>query len=158
MFAHPRVAVEQVGGDRNRLRMRAVLPCGQHGLEITHLGAENLERPNFLIISDQHGDVPARHHPVVDPAAGERHRVDHGWCHDVQPVPHVEFLGAISLPSDSAYPLNASVSGIDRSSNHRVSIPVMKASISTAFVAASKSGRNVPSLCPRSMSRTMMST
>jgi hypothetical protein len=53
--------------------------------------------------------------------------------------------------------LNTSVSGIEGSSNHKVSIPLMKASISTALPAASKSGRNWPSLCPRLMMSVMMS-
>src|SRR5262245_46427774 len=126
--------------------MRAVFPRLQHRLEITHLRTENLEWPNVLVRADQDGDVPSGHHPVVDPAACELHRVQHCGRHHVQPVPHVELLRASSRPSDSAYPLNTSASGIEGSSNHRVSIPLMKASISTALLAASKSGRYWPSL------------
>ena len=145
VLAHPRVTVEQIGGDRNGLRMRAVLPRLQHRFQIAHLGAEDLERPDILVVADQDGDVPSGHHPVVDPAACEPHRVEHGGCNHVEPVPHVELLGASSRPSDSAYPLNTSVSGIEGSSNHRVSIPLMKARISTALLAASKSVRYSPS-------------
>ncbi len=117
------------------------LPGFQHRLEIEGLGAEHLEGAHILAAVHQHGDIPARHHPVVDPAAGEPHRVEDGRRDDIEPVPHVSLDGARSRASESAYSLNTSVSGIEGSSSHRISIPLMKARISTALLAASKSVR-----------------
>ena len=77
--------------------------------------------------------------------ACELHRVEHGRCDDVEAVPHVGLDGvARSRASDCAYSLNASVSGIEGSSNHNVSIPLMKARISVALMAGSKSVRYKP--------------
>src|SRR5882757_77464 len=137
--------------------MGPLLPRFHYRFQIAHLGAEDLKRSGIVVAADQYGDIPSGHHPVVDPAAGEPHRVEHGGCDHVEPVPHVELRGSISRPSDSAYPLNTSVSGIEGSSNHKVSIPLMKARISTALLAASKSVRYSPSCWPRSTIAVMMS-
>ena len=137
MLEHAGVAIEEIGSDRDGLRVGPVLPLLQHRFQIQGLGAEDVQRPQIVLVADQDGDIPSRHHPVVDPAAGVPHRVEHGRRDDVEPVPHIELCGDKSRPSDSAYPLNTSASRIEGSSSHRVSIPLIKARISTALPAAS---------------------
>ena len=125
--------------------MRAFRPRLQHRFEVGCGGSENLERANVVAAADQHRHVPPGHDAVVDPTAGGVDRIEHRGRDDIEPVPHVGMgcglVAASSRPSESAYPLNTSVSGIEGSSNHKVSIPLMKARISTALVAASKSLR-----------------
>src|SRR5271166_6818285 len=124
---------------------------GQGDLEVECLGPDDLQGPSVGPVGQvgqQHGDVPARHRPVEEPAAGEPHHVDDAGGDDVEPVPHVlsHVLGvAKSRASASAYSLNTSVSGIEGSSNHIVSIPWTKARISTALTAGSMSVRYRPS-------------
>ena len=81
------------------------------------------------MIGDQHGDVPAGHRPVEQPTAGELHHVGDVRGDHIEPVSHTELGGAMSRANDSEYSLKTSLSGIDGSSNHVVSIPVLKAKI-----------------------------
>src|SRR6516162_9940124 len=125
---------------------------GQRLAEVDYLGSEDLQGPTVGVVGQvrqQHGYVPSRDRPVEQPAAGKSHHVDDAAGDDVEPVPHVfsdvVVGGAKSRPSDSAYSLNASVSGIEGLSNHIVSIPWTKATISTALTGGSISARYRPS-------------
>src|SRR6516164_276167 len=145
---HARVASEQIGRGGQGLGAGPVFHRGQRLLEVDYLGSEDLQGPTVGVVGQvrqQHGDVPSRHRPVEEPAAGESHHVDDAAGHDVEPVPHVfsrvAIGGAKSRPSESAYSLNTSVSGIEGLSNHIVSIPWTKATISTALTAGSISAR-----------------
>src|SRR5437660_5358857 len=105
--------------------------------EIEHLGAEDLQRALVGMVGDDNRHIPAGHCPVEQPAAGEPHYVGDIGGHDVEPVPHVGFGGAMSRANDSEYSLNTSVSGIEGLISHIVSIPVMKARICTALTVTS---------------------
>ncbi|PRC60972.1 hypothetical protein C6A85_14110, partial [Mycobacterium sp. ITM-2017-0098] len=49
------------------------------GWDVTVLvGAKDLQWTHVLVVADEHGDIPARHHAVVHPATGEPHRITHG--------------------------------------------------------------------------------
>src|SRR5277367_5972359 len=148
-LAHLRIAPEQIRRGRQGLRTGTGVDRRQGLLEIHGLGPKDLQWPIVGEVSEQDGDVPAGHRTVEEPAAGEAHHVDHACGDDVEPVPHVVvsdvWVGAKSRASVSAYCLNTAVSGIEGSSNHRVSIPCTKARISTALTAGSMSMRYEPS-------------
>src|SRR5947209_6474515 len=131
--------------------------CRQRVFEIKDLGAEDLQRALVGMIGDHNRHIPAGHCPVEQPAAGEAHHVGDIGGHDVEPIPHAGFGGAISRANDSEYSLNTSVSGIEGLISHVVSIPVMKARICTALTVTSISMRNWPARWPRRMSSVMMS-
>src|SRR5271169_596530 len=165
---HPRVASEQIGRDCQGLRAGASLgprtDRSQGLFEVESLDSKNLQWPIVLavgyeprLVGHEHGDIPPRHGPVKEPTAGAHHHVDDVARDDVEPVSHVFFVGAKSRASVSAYCLNTSVNGIEGSSNHIVSIPWMKARISTALTTGSISVRYRPSAWPRRMSSATMS-
>src|SRR6516225_10825088 len=146
---HARVASEQIGSGGEGLGagpgLRPGFHRGQRLLEVDYLGSEDLQGPTVGVVGQvrqQHGYVPSRHRPVEQPAAGKSHHVEDPAGDDVEPVPHVfsdvVVGGAKSRPSDSAYSLNASVSGIEGLSNHIVSIPWTKATIPTAWPASGR--------------------
>src|SRR4051812_34257169 len=143
-LTHALVADEHVCRDGDRLRDRVVGPRLKCRIEVTGLDPEDLERSGVVADGDQHGDVPAGHHAVDQPAACELHDLGDAAGDDVESIPHVIFLsgaGVKSRASVSPYSLNTSARGIEGSSNHAVSIPLTNAKISTALMAGSKSRR-----------------
>src|SRR5699024_3185687 len=125
-----------------------LLPVLEHRRQVENASAEDLQRPALPDITDQHRDVPPRGDSVVDPAPGGGHDIEDIEPDDVEPVPpcgpapfargSVAVFGpAKSRASVSVYALNTSARGIEGSSNHDISIPLINASISTALTVAS---------------------
>ena len=148
--AHPLVAGEELGGDGNRLWVGTVRPLVEGRFEVVRRNTENLQRSHVFVGGEQHGDIPPGHHAVDEPTACERDHLGDVASHHVEPVSGVGghlghgvlfAVGAKSRASASPYSLNTSARGIEGSSSHAVSIPLTKASISTALTAASTSVR-----------------
>src|SRR5690606_3889520 len=108
-------------------------------------GAEDAQRPGVDTVGGEHGDVPPRRHAVEQPPACEPHALDHaGGDHDELGPQGVPAARSNCRASEPVYSLNTSVSGIEGSSSHDASIPLRKATISTAFTSGSRSVRNRP--------------
>ena len=56
-------------------------------------GAEDVQWAVVGVVHDVHDDVPAGHHPVEQPAAGEPDDAHQVGCDDVEPLPQELFAG-----------------------------------------------------------------
>jgi hypothetical protein len=124
------VTVIQIRPDRDGRQARTPDRHGQRGLQVANTDPENLQRPGIAVIRGDDRDVPAGHHPVEQPAPRGPHHLDHAGCERRQPGPQGVRDGGTSELVCSA---NTSVSRIDGSSNHDVSISLRKATISVAL-------------------------
>ena len=100
--AHPWVRVEQVGRDGYRLRVRPRHHINERRIEVRGVDAQDLQRAVvFIAVSDQNRDVPARCHPVEQPATGILDGFRDSRGDDVEAVPRQGTVGASSRRNDS---------------------------------------------------------
>lgn len=116
----------------------------QYRVEIDDSGPEDLERADVLMLPGQDRDFPSRENLVVEPPSDVAHGIDHTWRDDDDAVSQTVLLGMSCCSSDCVKSSKISAIGSERSSSHEVSIPLRKATISTALTAGFTSIRYRP--------------